>query len=278
MLYDPHETSCAQQVCWLPVDCISPRTSQPFGREDSPSLAEMCESIRRDGLIHPITVQRMGEGRFVVVAGNRRYMACRLLGMTHIDAVILPGPAQDEGLQEVLTLLGSGRLHYLEEARAMEDVLNSGAMNRDELARYLGITTATIREKLKLMELDEPLRVLLLEEGLPERAARALLRLPDCRARMTIALRAARERLSVRDVELLVTSAQTRLPVPPPPGGKTITLMRDHRLYLNAIRAIAAQMKEAGMSAQMTERTLPDAVEVTLRLPTRRRRRSQSAR
>ena len=89
---------------------------------------------------------------------------------------------------------------------------------------------------------------------------------------MSIALQAAREHLTVRDVELLVAAAQTKLPVPPVPGGRTITLMRDHRLYLNAIRAIAAQMEEAGLNAQMTERTLPDAVEVTLRLPTRRRR------
>lgn len=278
MLYDSRETLCMQQVCWLPLERITPRTSLPFGREDSASLGEMCESIRRDGLIHPITVRRCGEEQFVIVAGNRRYMACRLLGMTHIDAVVLPGVAQDEGVQEILSMLLARRLHYLDEARAMEDVLRTGLMTREDLARHLGITPATVREKLRLMELDEPLRIFLMEENLPERMARALLRLPDSRARMSIALRAAREHLSVRDVELLVTSAQTHLPVPPPPGGRTITLMRDHRLYLNAIRAIAAQMKEAGMPAQMTERILPDAVEVTLRLPTRRRRRSQSAR
>lgn len=275
MLYDHQESICAQQVCWLPLERIAPRTSMLFAREDSASLTEMCESIRRDGLIHPITVRRSGDGRYTIVAGNRRYMACRMLGMTHIDAVVLPGIAQDEGVQEVLTLLSSRHLHYLEEARALADLTERG-LSREELARHLGVTPATVREKLRLMELDEPLRILMMEEGLPERMTRALLRLPDNRARMTIALRAAREHLSVRDVELLVTSAQTHLPVPPPPGGRTITLMRDHRLYLNAIRAIAAQMKEAGMAAQITERTLPDAVEVTLHLPTRRRRRSQS--
>lgn len=278
MLYDSQDMPCVQQVCWLSMDQITPRTSQPFGREDSASLTELCDSIRRDGLIHPITVRRMSEGRYMIVAGNRRYTACRMLGMTHVDAVILPGVAQDESLQETLAMLSSRRLHYLEEARAVGEILSSGAMNREELARHLGLTSATVREKQRLLELDEPLRMLLLEENLPERMARALLRLPEARARMSIALKAARERLSVRDVELLVTSAQTHLPVPPPPGGRTITLMRDHRLYLNAIRSIVAQMKEAGMSAQMTERTLPDAVEVTLRLPTRRRRRSQPQR
>lgn len=278
MLYDPREPSCAQQVCWLPVDQIMLRTSQPFGREDSLSIAELCESIRRDGLIAPITVHRTGEGRYMVASGNRRLMACRMLGMTHVDAVVLPGLSQDDGLMETLAMLAGRQLHYLEEARAMEDVLRSGCMSREELAQRMGVTAATVREKLRLMELDDGLRVLLMEEGLPERMARSLLKLPDSRARMTIALRAAREKLPIRDVELLIASAQSRLPVPPVTGGRTITLMRDHRLYLNAIRAIAAQMKEAGMSAQMTERSLPDAVEVTLRLPTRRRRRNQSVR
>ena len=113
MPYDSNETSCSQQICWLPLDKIAPRTSQPFGREDSLSLAELCESIRRDGLIHPITVQCMGNGQYMVAAGNRRYMACRMLGMTHIDAVVLPGPAPDEGMQEVLGLLCTRCLHYL---------------------------------------------------------------------------------------------------------------------------------------------------------------------
>lgn len=275
MLNHPQETACVQQVCWLPLDRITPRMSQPFGREDSQSLVEMCESIRRDGLLQPITVQRMGNGGFMIVSGNRRYMACRMLGMTHIDAVVLPGPPEDQSLPEKLEMLLSRRMHYLDEARAMAEILDSGVMDRESLARSLGMTSASLREKLRLLELDEGLCILLVEQGLPERIARALLRLPDNRARMSIALQAAREHLTVRDVELLVAAAQTKLPVPPVPGGRTITLMRDHRLYLNAIRAIAAQMEEAGLNAQMTERTLPDAVEVTLRLPTRRRR-SQS--
>ncbi|MGN1019349.1 MAG: ParB/RepB/Spo0J family partition protein [Aristaeellaceae bacterium] len=272
MLNRTHDTACEQQVCWLPLDRITPRINQPFSREDSQSMAEMCESIRRDGLLQPITVQRMGNGGFMIVSGNRRYLACRMLGMTHIDAIVLPGAPEDQSLQETLEMLLSRRMHYLDEARAMARILDSGVMTRESLARYLGITTATLRDKLRLLELDEGLCILLVEQGLPERIAQALLRLPDNRARMSIALQAAREHLTVRDVELLVASAQTKLPVPPAPGGRTITLMRDHRLYLNAIRAIAAQMEEAGLNANMTERTLPDAVEVTLRLPTRRRR------
>lgn len=277
MLDHPQGFSGAQQVCWLPLDRITPRVAQPFSREEGESMAELCASIRRDGLISPITVQRMAGGGFMVVSGNRRYLACRMLGLSHIDAVVVPGMAAEDSLREMVDALLSRQLHYLEEGRVIQRVLDSGLMGREALARHMGVTSATLREKLRCNDLQEDLRILLMEQNLPEGIARALLRLPDHAARMRIALKAARERLSIREVEVLVASAQHRLPAPPMPGGKTIALVRDHRLYLNAIRAIAAQMKEAGLDGQMTERTLPDAVEVTLRLPTRCRRRQGSS-
>ena len=93
MLDHPQGFSGAQQVCWLPLDRITPRVSQPFSQEDRESLAELCASIQRSGLISPITVQRMAGGGFMIVSGNRRYLACRMLGLSHIDAVVVPGMA-----------------------------------------------------------------------------------------------------------------------------------------------------------------------------------------
>lgn len=270
MLYQPYD-SCARQVCWLPLERIAPRPSMGLEPASSLTLAELAESIRIHGVVEPVTVQASGNGRYVIVSGNRRLMACRMAGLTHIDAVILEGIAPDQSAAQLLQAVLSGRMHYLEEAAAL-DALQQQGLTREEIARSLGCTAASIAQKLRLTELDEELRRFLLESGLPEGCARALTKLPDRRARMAIARQAAREQLGVRDVELLVMSAQSRLPVPPLSGGRTIALVRDHRLYLNAIRNIVAQMQEAGIPATSAERTLGDSVEVTLRLPTRRRR------
>lgn len=274
MQYDGQgPAACAQQVCRLPMSSISPRQTQPFGREDSASLTELAASIQRDGLIRPITVRRTLGGRYVIVSGNRRYMACRMAGFTHIDAVIMGGTPDSRPAQALIAALQGGRMHYLEEAEALRDLTGAYGITRDALARSLGRTSATIAQKIRLMELDEDLRAFLLEEKLPERCARALLRLPDRHARMMIARQAASQKLCIRDVELLVSSAVSRLPVPPPPGGRTIALMRDHRLYMNAIYAIIAQMQEAGIDAKALERPVgEDSVELVLRVPTRRKR------
>ena len=267
----------SQQVCWLPVDSISPRGTCQLGREDSVSLTELAESIRLHGLMKPITVQRVGHGRYTVVSGNRRLMACRMLGMTHIDAVVLwPGP-DTQNAQQLMDSLLSGRLHYLEQAHALQTLSVTYGCNREELARAMGTTAAAVSARIHLTALDGELQIFLMEEGVSERVAQALLRLPDREARMLIARKAAAQRLSVREVEALVGSAMNRLPVPPLTGGRTIYRMRDYRLYLNAVRSIIAQMKEAGVDAACEEHQSADRVEVTLSISTRRRRSDENA-
>lgn len=262
----------SRQVCWLPVESITPRPSVEAEGADSLPLGDLARSIAQHGLIRPITVQKTNAGRYMVVSGNRRFMACRLAGLTHVDAVILEGMTVEPDARRLLEMILSGRMHYLEEAGALNQLTLRHSFSRDDLARCLGRTAAAINQRLRLTELDEDVTSLLLEHNLPEGVARALLKLPDRRARMNIVRQAVRDHLGVRDVELLVSSAMARLPVPPVNAGRTITLVRDHRLYLNAIRSIIAQMQEAGVPATAEEHTLDDRVEVVLHLPTRRRR------
>ena len=121
-----------------------------------------------------------------------------------------------------------------------------------------------------------PLYFSFIRHQLSERHARALLPLPDANARMRIARQAAVKQLTVRQTEEMVHKALQRLPVAPQ-GRRIISLVRDQRLYLNAIRSIVAQMQEAGIDATAQERTLEGSVELTLRLPTRRGRMRQES-
>ena len=272
MKYRRNTQVCGEQVCWLPLEKITPRPSVSMEGENSLTLMELVDSIRQQGLVQPITVQATRSGRYVIVSGNRRFMACRMAGMTHVDAVVLEGLAPDQAAQSLVENILSGGMHYLEEGAAMKQLLEQHGFGRDELARMLGITAAMVAQKVQLADLDGEMKAFLLEQSMPERYARTLMKLPDRRARMAIARQAVREKLCVRDVELLVGSARKHLPVPQMPGRRTIALMRDHRLYLNAIRSIVAQMQEAGIHATSSERALEGSVEVTLHLPTRRSR------
>ena len=221
---------CSRQVCWLPLSSITPRTDHAFGQEESRSLQELSASIQRYGLQNPITVQPQGPGKYVIVSGNRRYLACRMAGYTHMDAIVLPAAGPDCTDRSLLMRLTREHLHYLEEADICHRLTEDG-FTKEQLARCLGKTPALVAQKLRLAGLEPELRAFLMEQNLPEGYARALSRLPDRAGRMAIARQAVAQKLCVRDVELLVSAAIARLPVPPPIRGRTISLMRDHRLY-----------------------------------------------
>lgn len=240
--------SGGRQVCWLPLDRIAPNPRQPRKEFDDHALLELASSIRQHGLLQPITVRAKAAG-YEIVMGERRCRACRMLGFTHIDAFVLPVSEGESALLALIENLQRESLHFFEEAEAYADLLSQG-MTQEALARQLGKSASGIANKLRLLKLEPELRRYLFEEGLTERHARALLSLPDSAARLRIARQAAQMCLSVRETEALVAKAQRRLPVPPP-SRKVISLVRDYRLYANAIRSVMRQMQETGLDAQL---------------------------
>lgn len=262
----------SRQVCWLPMDKILPRPDGTFGdARPSLSLPELTASILKYGLLQPITVREAAEGRFEILSGNRRYLACRMAGFSHIDAVILPSALRDGQLHELLANLICHPVHFFEEARTYETLLTTYGMTQEELARQLNRSPSSIANKLRLLKLEPVLKAVILEAGLTERHARALLRLPNAQGRLRIARKAAAQRLSVRDTELLVDSALSRLPAPPPSSRRVISMVRDHRLYLNALEGIVNQMQEAGLNADWNLKQNGERLTVTINLPVRRR-------
>ena len=237
-----------RQVCWLPMDAIVPNPDQPRKTFDDFALLSLAASIRQHGLLQPITVRPKDNG-YEIVMGERRYRACCMLGYTHIDALILPSGDQDSAMLALIENLQRENLHYFEEAEAYAQLVAQG-MTQEMLGRRIGKSASCIANKMRLLKLSGELRAFLTEEGLSERHARALLALPDGDKRMQIACQAAQQQLTVKEVERLVARAQRRLPVPPP-GRKVISLVRDQRLYANAIKSVVAQMQETGMPARM---------------------------
>jgi len=242
------EEGMGRQICWLPIARVAPNPDQPRKIFDDYALLALAASIRQHGLLQPITVRPRDNG-FEIVTGERRYRACCLLGMTHIDAIVL---SVTEGESALLALIENAQrenLHYLEEAEAYQRLIDQG-MSQEILARRLGKSASAVSNKLRLLKLEPEVRQALLENNLSERHARALLPLPGEAARLRIARQAARDQLSVKEVESLVRKAQRCLPVPPA-GRRVISLVRDYRLYANAVKSVVKQMQDTGIPAQM---------------------------
>ncbi|MBQ2954206.1 MAG: ParB/RepB/Spo0J family partition protein [Clostridia bacterium] len=279
----------------LPLDRIRPRPTLR-STQDSATLTTLAESIRRFGLLRPITVRRLCHGRYVVISGNRRLMACRMLGWGCIPAHVLREDTAWQPADSLLDALRQKRLHYLEEAGILSALHSQHRMPWADLAQQLQTDARQLQTQAGLAALEDDVKAMLLEEGAPMHVALPLLRLPAGESRTRIALAIVRQRLSARDAALLI-AAELRSPEPhkgtfqerktevyksdipaageddlPPATRRVIRLIRDHRLYLNAIRDIAGQMQQAGFAATVAERQVRGQVEMVIRVPARKRR------
>lgn len=273
----------------LPMERVIPRPSLHYAHENGGSLQELAESIRQEGLLKPLIVQRRESGKYRVISGNRRLTACRMLGMTQIPVRVLPEGVGSAPREQLLEALELGDMHYLEAAEILAALSGRYGVQIREMAKRLGRHPQAVADQMRLSNYEPELRAFLLEEAVPLEIAVSLLPLP-AGLRMEVIRRIAREQLCVRDAALLVTAALRRRPVEPERAapmpampikpakavrrttGRVINMVRDHRIYLNAFRDIASQMREAGLNANLTERRVGCRVEVTISLSTRRRR------
>ena len=283
MMYTPMQpAACLPQEIMLPVDRIRPRPSLHDTR-DSGTLQELAESIAQTGLVRPLLVRRTGNGRYIIVSGNRRLTACRMLGLPLIRARVLMDDAHTLPAETLIDALLSGRFHYMEEGDALRTLYSAHGMGLQELADMLGRHVQIVTEQMQLASFDEDVRVLLMEEDAPMEVARTLLSLQDDALRMAAARRITRERLCVCDAALLVQAMARRDGKEPgvekwenksipKHTGKVIGVVRDQRLYINALRDIAKQMRCAGIRTTISEEEKPGRLEMTISISTRRRR------
>ena len=221
------------QVRWVPIQDI---VEQPDGTE--PSGGETVMLAARS------------DGRFTLLSGAERLQAVRQQGMGCVDAVISPSDTLDARISALLNKLVRGSIHYLDEAESYKSLLHSG-MSVDELATRLGRNAQTIRKKLRLLNLGQSVCDELRAHSLREGYAHELLRVPGQQGRLRVLSHLSEANLSVKETEKLVDDVLSRMPVPLAGGRRLKPLMRDYRLYLNAIRGIVEQMRDAGLDASI---------------------------
>lgn len=269
--------TAGRQLCWIALDLIHPNKMQPRTEFDEQGLLELASSIRENGLLQPITVRPGSEG-YELIMGERRCRACRMLGHTHIEAFVLPADDDESALLALVENVQRKDLHFFEEAEAYERLCRKG-MTQETLARMVGKSASAVNNRLRLLRLEPSVREVIWDQQLSERHARALLPLPGEELRLRVAMQASAQKLSVQKTEQLVARALEKLPVPAPPR-RVISLVRDYRLYVNAIQGIVQQLRDAGTPVECDVRESENAVEVRVVLPRRqtadeRRRKAQ---
>jgi ParB family chromosome partitioning protein len=153
----------------IPVDCIYPNPDQPRAKIDPADLEPLAASIRDHGLINAIAVEDVGNGQYFLIDGERRWRASRIVGLLEIEATVHP-PMNGKGSTERLVLAMAANLQRqdmnpVEEAKAYRKLLDLGH-RIDQVAQLVGVSTATIRLRLSLLQLEEPIQDLFAQRKL----------------------------------------------------------------------------------------------------------------
>ena len=165
-------------VVELKINDISPNNGQPRKLFNDEALHELAASIKENGVIQPIIVQKKGTG-YRIVAGERRWRASRLAGHSIIPAIVRDLTDQQTLEQALIENLQREDLNPLEEAYAMSNLLKSHNMSQEQLAKKLGKPRATIANTIRLINIDESLQVFIRNGDLSAGHAKALLSLKD---------------------------------------------------------------------------------------------------
>lgn len=186
----------------IPVDRIEPNPSQPRRRFSVEDLEELAASIREHGVLQPLLVSEGVPGRYVLVAGERRWRAARMAGLATVPAVIRERLGHDHLLELALVEnLQRRDLTPIEEARAFEQLQTGLGLAQAEIAARVGIDRSTVANALRLLRLPAEVQEWVEEGALSAGHARALLSFTDDPERVAWGRRAIETGLSVRDLE-----------------------------------------------------------------------------
>ena len=190
-----------QTVLQVPIEDIIPNRFQPRLNFDEQGLKELADSIKEHGIIQPLVLRKLGD-KYEIIAGERRYKAAGIAGLTTVPAVI--ANIDDNKSAEVALVENVQRrdLTAIEEARSYKNLLDKGYLTQDQLAKRMGLSQPSIANKLRLLNLDEEVQQALLEEKISERHARTLLTIEDKALQREWLHRIINERLTVRQLDL----------------------------------------------------------------------------
>ena len=191
----------------LPLSQIESCRSQPRKSFDQEKLEELAESIRQHGVIQPLTVRKLSSGYYQIIAGERRWRAARLAGLSEVPAVIIE--ADDRTAMELAMIENLQRedLNPMEEAEGYRTLVESYGMTQEQAASSVGKSRSAVANAMRLLDLSQPLRELVASGGLSAGHARALLPLSPAQ-RTEAADEILRSGLSVRQTEQLVKRLQ----------------------------------------------------------------------
>ena len=246
------------RVVFLPARSIRPNPAQPRKIFREESLEELAESIRRHGILQPLSVRRVDVG-YELIAGERRLRAGQMAGLSEIPCIIMNMDDKESGAVALVENLQRQDLDYVEQARGISNLMSRYHLSQEQIARLLGKSQSAVANKLRLLQHTEPVLRALRECDLTERHARALLKLSQESQKIQAIAVIHRQNMSVARAEQYIESL---LEQPQQQPVKT-----DVTAFLHRVSQTLQRIQQSGIPAVSERRETEKQIVLTITIP-----------
>ena len=218
----------------IPIDMIKANDQQPrenFGEEQ---LMELRDSIKEFGILQPLIIKKQDDGRYMLIAGERRLRAASMAGLNKVPAIIKDATEEEAGMIALVENIQRENLGYIEEAKAYRTLMEKYGISQTALSERLGKNQSTISNKIRILNLPEDIQKLLTEHKLTERHARALLKIDDDNIRRAVVEKTIKNNFNVRQIEKLVEEYMEKKEMTEKEKNKIMHI--SYKLYLNTLK------------------------------------------
>lgn len=255
-----------KNVIYISTNMIIPNVYQPRKNFNEDTISELAQSIETYGIVQPISVRKIHENKYEIVAGERRYRAAKKIGLEKVPTIVIDISDKESAAIALLENLQREDLNFLEEAEAYSNLIKDHSYTQEQLANSIGKTQSTIANKLRLLKLDEAVRKIVLENKLTERHSRALLKLPNVKLQKKALKTVIKKGLNVKKTEelinkeLLIINGQALAS----DGKKKIKGIFSPRVYVNTVKQV---FDKYGVKATYRTKDSDDKIQVIINIP-----------
>ena len=246
------------RVVFLPARSIRPNPAQPRKVFRPEALDELAESIRRHGILQPLSVRRVGNS-YELIAGERRLRAAQQAGLTDVPCIIMTMDEKESGMAAMVENLQLQDLDFIEEAQGISRLCSQWNMSQEQVARLLGKSQSAIANKLRILRHSDRVLAALREAQLTERHARALLKLRSEEETLAAIAEIARQGMSVARAEKYI---ETLLASRPEQKGKA-----NVGAFLNSLTQSLQKIQLSGIPAVSERRETDSQIVLTITIP-----------
>jgi ParB family transcriptional regulator, chromosome partitioning protein len=259
------ENDGSEAVHKIPIDDIVPNRFQPRTVFDEDKIEELSRTIHTHGIIQPIVVREYEQGKYEIIAGERRWRAMKKLGWDSAPAIVKNMNDTETASVALIENLQREELSPIEEAIAYGKLLELHNLTQEALAQRLGKGQSTIANKLRLLKLPQEVQEALLTKEITERHARSLIPLKDPEKQIQLLAEIIEKNLNVKQTEDRVVKLLEQPKDKTKPKRKAFS--KDMRIAVNTIRQSLSMVSDSGINLDSEEEEFEEYYQFTIKIP-----------